>query len=229
MKIQDNVYWLDIGQVNCYLCRDEDGYTLIDAATPRRVDDILAALQTFGGADARLVRILLTHADLDHAGSLAAVRERTDATVYAGAATAALLAEGRSPKHMPAVAQFVVDHVMRYGRVEPAHVHIIADGDVLPVLGGLRVIASPGHTPDHFAFYSPSTGILFAGDALNTRENRLQPSPPRITADSVAADASARRLLELQPTLIACGHGAPLTVDSTEIDAFLKSLPSTGD
>lgn len=229
MKIQDNVYWLDIGQVNCYLCRDEDGYTLIDAATPRRANEIMSALHAFGGADARLVRIILTHADLDHAGSVAAVRERTGATVYAGAATARLLAEGRSPKHMPAVAQFVVDHVMRYGRVEPAHVHEIADGDVLPVLGGLRAVAAPGHTPDHFAFYSPSTGILFAGDALNTREGRVQPSPPRITADRVAADVSARRLLELQPTLIACGHGAPMSVGSIERDAFLKLLPSTGE
>ena len=34
----------------------------------------------------------------------------------------------------------------------------LADGEALPILGGLRVIATPGHTPGHLSFYAPMTG-----------------------------------------------------------------------
>lgn len=54
------------------------------------------------------------------------------------------------------------------------------------------------------------TGILFAGDALNTRNGRVK-LPPRITADKTAARQSGIRLLELSPAIIACGHGNPST------------------
>jgi glyoxylase-like metal-dependent hydrolase (beta-lactamase superfamily II) len=83
------------------------------------------------------------------------------------------------------------------------------------VLGDLQPLAAPGHTLDHYAFFSPSTGVLFAGDALNTRDDRLQLTPKRITADLPAARRTARRLLDLHPTLFACGHGSPLKQPDT--------------
>ncbi len=93
---------------------------------------------------------------------------------------------------------------------------VTADGDVLPLLGGLHVLATPGHTPDHFSFYSPTLGVLFAGDALNTRNGRLQATPPSITADPDAARRSALRLLALAPAVIACGHGKPFIGHSAD-------------
>ena len=45
--------------VNCYLVREDDGWTLIDAALPGSAPAILAAAQSLG---APIVRIALTHA-----------------------------------------------------------------------------------------------------------------------------------------------------------------------
>jgi glyoxylase-like metal-dependent hydrolase (beta-lactamase superfamily II) len=58
--------------------------------------------------------------------------------------------------------------------------------------------------------------VFFAGDALNTRNGRINPSPKRITADREAANQSAIRLLQLTPAVLACGHGAPLTNHSSQ-------------
>ena len=97
----NDVLWIDAGSVNCYLCRDPDGYTLIDTATPGKADLIFERLAEFGGQPADLRRILITHADIDHAGSAAAIQARSGATIHAGEATATLVAQGRSPRHMP--------------------------------------------------------------------------------------------------------------------------------
>lgn len=41
-----------------------------------------------------------------------------------------------------------------------------ADGDVLPIAGGLRVVHTPGHTPGHVALLSEPTGVLITGDSI---------------------------------------------------------------
>jgi glyoxylase-like metal-dependent hydrolase (beta-lactamase superfamily II) len=215
-----DVRWIDTGSVNVYLCRDADGFTLIDAAMPGKADLIFAQLAQWGGGPADLKRIIITHADIDHAGSAAAIQARSGALVYAGAATAALLAEGRSPRHMPRLAQFVIDRFVRYKAVDRAALRPLADGDELPALGGLCVLAAPGHTLEQHALYSPAAGVLFAADALNTRDGRLQLTPRRITANQAAAERTAIQLLQLSPAVIACGHGAPL-VDSRAAAADL--------
>ena len=86
----------------------------------------------------------------------------------------------------------------------------LADGQVLPVLGGLQVLATPGHTPGHLSFYAPGPGILFAGDSLRVLGGRLRVSSGPNTADEAAAAASASRQLALQPRLLCAGHGAAL-------------------
>lgn len=229
-RLRPDVLWIDTGSVNCYLCRDDDGFTLIDAAMPGKADLIFERLAAFGGRPSDLRRILITHADIDHAGSAAAVQARSGAVVYAGPDTAALLVEGRSPRHMPRPVQFILDHFIHYSKLPRDAIRPVTDGDVLPVLGSLSVLSAPGHTPDQHAFFSPSAGVVFAGDALNTRGGHLQTTPPRITADGAAAEDSARLLLGLAPAIIACGHGAPLVDGAVAIAALLAHLENpTGD
>ncbi len=226
----EDVVWIDTGSVNVYLCRDADGFTLIDAAMPGKADLIFERLAKWGGGPTDLKRIIITHADMDHAGSAAAIQARSGAVVYAGAATAALLVEGRSPRHMPRPVQFLLDHFVRYKAVDRAAIRPLADGDELPVLGGLRVLAAPGHTLEQHALYSPAASVLFAADALNTRDGRLQLTPRRITADQAAAERTAEQLLQLSPAVIACGHGAPLVNGQAAIADLLARLAgSTGE
>ncbi len=216
MELVPGFHWIDTGAANVYLCVDEDGLTLVDAAMPGKTDLIFNYLSRVGHHQSDIRRILITHADRDHAGSLADLQARTGATVFAGALTADLLRQGKSPAHMPRLVQWILDR-WPYAPVDPRVIEILTGGDGLPVLGGLQVLPTPGHTLDHHAFYSPTTGILLAGDALNTRRHRLQVTPPAITADMAAARRSARRLLELAPAVLACGHGPPLHGHKDEV------------
>lgn len=209
-EIQPSVYWLEGRGVNLYVCVDSDGLTLVDAGMPKSEGVVLTAVSELGFQPTDLKRILITHGDLDHAGSAAAIQAATGAVVLASADTAVYLQNGRSPKHLPWLVQTLSDAFFKYKTLSAASLQIFRAGDMLPVLGGLEVLATPGHTLDHHSLYHPSSGLLFAGDALNTRDGRLQSTPKRITADKEAARQSAIHLLEKKPTVFACGHGAPL-------------------
>ncbi len=224
MEIFPDVHWLDLGFSNVYLVADTDGLTLVDAGMPRQTRKILSAIAQLGYQPDALRRIVITHADIDHAGSLAALVQATGAAVYAGSPTAALLRQGRGPEHVPVPGpiQFLAG-LFRYGSV--AQVNEMADGHELPCLGGLRILAAPGHTLEHHAFFSPATGVLFAGDALNTRQDRLNLTPRRITADMTLARQTAHLLLNLRPRLFACGHGRPLRdLPADHLTHFLEEI-----
>src|SRR6266487_2367314 len=55
------------GAINCYLLREDDGFTLIDTGMAGSAEQILAAARQYG---LPIVRIVLTHAHVDHVGSL---------------------------------------------------------------------------------------------------------------------------------------------------------------
>jgi len=216
-EVIPNVYRLAAGYVNLYLCEEADGLTLIDCGTPKKQALVWDAIAELGRQRSDLKQIIVTHADYDHAGSLAAIQAESGAKVFAGAETAVLLQSGKSPKHMPWPVQFILNNFIRFKPVPATAIEIVADGAMLPIMDGIQVLATPGHTMDHHAFYNPTHGILFTGDALNTRDGRLQSTPPRITANQEAARQSAIRLLELTPAAIACGHGDP-SVNHTSND-----------
>ena len=214
-EILSDVYCLE-GSVNIYFFVEEDGITVVDAGMPRSDKKVLNAIQELGHQPEDVKRILVTHSDLDHVGGLAAIQAATGATVITSAEAADYFENGRFPKHLPAPMQWFVSIFYKIRPVPQACIQLCQDGDELSLLGGLQVISTPGHTPDHHSFYSPSLGLLFAGDALRTENGRLSSSPKRITANQEQATQSAIRLLELTPAIFACGHGEPMQNHSSD-------------
>ncbi len=216
MEIAPNVHWIDAGFVNMYLFADEDGWTLVDTGRPRDPHLVFATLEKLGQKPKDLKRILITHADYDHTGGLAAIQKKSEATVFASLATKPYLLSGKSPNHLPALMQTIVNTFFKFDPIPEDVIQPISDGDVLAYLGGIQVMQTRGHTLDHHAFYNPATGVLFAGDALNTKNGRINSSPKRMTAKQDLATLSAIKLLELAPATLACGHGTPLSNYSTK-------------
>ena len=83
----------------------------------------------------------------------------------------------------------------------------LKDGEVFPVLGGLRVVATPGHTPGHMSLFSPSKGILFSGDSIISTGGSLRVSTGPNTWDEARASESARAQAALGATIVCTGHG----------------------
>lgn len=225
MELLPDLHLIEGQRSNIYVWEGQNGLVVIDSGSPGDVKAILEYVEAIDHQASDLVAIFITHADIDHAGSAAALQAYSGARVYAGAETAELLSQGKSPDHMPRVVQFILDHFMSYSPVDPEVIQVVTDGENLDELVDFQVLATPGHTLDHYSMSSDVHGILFAGDALNTRGGRLKNTPKRISADYHAACLSAMGLLKLHPAVFACGHGQPLeNHDASDIMTLYRQL-----
>jgi glyoxylase-like metal-dependent hydrolase (beta-lactamase superfamily II) len=87
---------------------------------------------------------------------------------------------------------------------------LLAPGDRLRLAGTtLGVVGTPGHTADHLAFRLES-GAVLVGDHVLGRGTSVVTHPE---GDVVAYLESLRRVHDLGPSALYCGHGPELTVD----------------
>jgi glyoxylase-like metal-dependent hydrolase (beta-lactamase superfamily II) len=212
MEIYPQLHWLKGSASNAYLYDEGDTCVLVDLGMPGQID-VVGYLRKIGRKPDDLSHILITHADIDHIGNVAALQQETGAVVYAGQRSRALLQDGKMPSHGWEWFNWTMHRLYQY---EPVEAQPLGNGETLSLLGGLTVIDTPGHTPDHVAFYSQATGILFSGDALHTRGGTLSESGRFISADYALAKQSAAKLLNLSPAVFAPGHGEPLQTHSDD-------------
>jgi glyoxylase-like metal-dependent hydrolase (beta-lactamase superfamily II) len=215
MEILPKVHLIPNIIANPYLIVDADGLTLIDAGLPGSHGKILRYIRERGFKDRDLVRIIITHSDTDHVGSLAAVKRASGARVYASAIEAAAVATGKPSRQIRprrTLFRVLMAAVRRFVRATPVRVdEIVVDGQSLPVLGGLTVVETPGHTPGHISLFSASTGVLFCGDSIVCRDGHLVASLPANTWDQTKAAESVRKQAALGPNVVCSGHGPVVT------------------
>ncbi len=167
-----------------HLLVDRDGAVLVDTGFPgdhRRIQRLMKRL----GLGARDLRaMLLTHGHIDHAGSAAALKAWSGAPVYAHPLDQLHL-DGVFPYRGAARVCGALEAAGRFAtRYEGVKIDVsLADGDVLPFWGGLRVVHLPGHTIGHCGFYSERHDLLFSGDLWVRFMMRTQVSP-RIFTDA---------------------------------------------
>ena len=220
MKIIDNVFVVPGVVANPYILVDADGLTVIDAGLPRSEKKILAYVASLGKSARDVKRIILTHSDLDHVGGLAALQNAIGARTYASRIEADAIAAGK-PSRQTKPSGFSVMHMvfalMRpFFKAAPFQVdEILMDGQILPALGGLRVIDTAGHTPGHISLFAPSVGILFCGDSMVTDEDGgIHGSRSGLTWDDAKAKEAVRKQSTLGARIICSGHG-PVVMDAT--------------
>lgn len=100
----------------------------------------------------------------------------------------------------------------------------LSDGQVLDVGGGLRIVATPGHTPGHVSLLHERTGTLITGDALfNVRQLRFSPRP--LCTDFRLGRRTAHVLGELEYERVAFTHGTEITDGAREaVRGFLSEV-----
>jgi glyoxylase-like metal-dependent hydrolase (beta-lactamase superfamily II) len=211
MQIVNGIFSVPSVVAHVYVLVDTDGLSLVDTGLPYNHKRILQYVSQLGFAPEQVRRLLVTHADRDHVGSVAALQARTGARVLASRLEGDALAAGRETRRLRLKSwQRPVFRLLRplFAKLTPGRAdEVIEDGDLLPVLGGLRVLATPGHTPGHLSFFAEQRGVLFAGDSLRVVGARLRVSSGPNTHDAAAAQQSARRQLALRPQVICAGHG----------------------
>ncbi|MFN4294378.1 MAG: MBL fold metallo-hydrolase [Thermoflexales bacterium] len=215
LEIVPGVYQLDNRLVNLYLIAEPEGLTLIDAGIAGSGAKLaLRAIAQLNRRPEELRRILITHADPDHYGSANALRQATGARVCASAGEAAAMARGVMSRAIrgSALARAAFGALSRLIMpTAPTPVdEILVPGQVLPILGGLTVVASPGHTPDHLSFYAPAFKLLFAGDSLDALGGKLRFVDRSVNWDYARGLQSVREQVALGLEIVAVGHG-PVT------------------
>src|SRR4051794_28211548 len=194
--------------VNCYLVREDEGFTLIDTALPGCAPEIIAAAREHGGV---IKRIVLTHTHMDHMASLDALHAALpDAEVLMSAREARFLAGDRSLDPAEMLPGAKLRGGWRTATTKPTRT--IAPGDRI---GALLAVAAPGHTPGQLAFFDTRDNSLIAGDAFQTRGGiavtgtvrPFFPFPAFATWHKPTALITARALRALEPSRLAIGHG----------------------
>jgi glyoxylase-like metal-dependent hydrolase (beta-lactamase superfamily II) len=90
---------------------------------------------------------------------------------------------------------------------------LLSDGEEVAVGGGrIRVVHTPGHTPDHVCFLTQ--GVLFTGD-------HIMGGSTVIIEDAADYMESLRRVLHLQPAHICPGHGPEIDDATGMIEAYI--------
>ena len=148
--------------------------------------------------------ILLTHGHFDHIGAVGEIRARLDIPVRIHEAGIAFLAD---PK-------LNLSHYFS-GDFRLSDATPFRDGDELSLENDpahvLRVIHTPGHTPDSSVFYDAACGTAFVGDTIfrGSRGNDRFPG-----GDGALLLRSIReKVLALPPeTILYSGHSEPTTV-----------------
>ena len=109
-------------------------------------------------ADAHLVKILLTHAHIDHAGAAAELAREYRVPIEGPHRDDQFLIEGLAEQGrmfgLGASGSFVPERWLEHGDT-------VSVGECV-----LQVLHCPGHTPGHVVFYSPEQQLAIVGDVL---------------------------------------------------------------
>ena len=96
--------------------------------------------------------------------------------------------------------------IIAYLTRAPTDATPLTDGELLPALGGLVVVHTPGHTPGSICLYSPARRFVIVGDILQYLRGRVTYPNEVFTDDMRQARQSIARLAELDIEMILFSH-----------------------
>ena len=193
-----------------------EGVTLavVDTGPPWSAGKVVRYIESIGRRPEELEHILITHSHPDHTIGAPSLIRRTGARLVAHRGDTmtvsshevhlsyvGLLSRLRAP--LPLLRGTPVSQVAE-------------DGHSVPILGGVKVIHTPGHTPGSVCYLLEDRGVLFSGDTLFSDGHSISRSVPypRYNRDDYKQSVAMLATLEFE-TL--CGdHGVPLMGDASD-------------
>jgi glyoxylase-like metal-dependent hydrolase (beta-lactamase superfamily II) len=222
-------------QTNAYLVRAGSSWALVDAGWEQDAERIWSAVRSVLGTEAVPSCILLTHVHPDHEGSARELATAWGCPVLVHPAEIpiatgdfAAMAQYAGPMDhwlilplMRALGRRRRDAILEAGSLAGTVRPLGPDGSILG-MSGWHWVNTPGHTPGHVAYVRAEDRVVISGDALLTlRVNTatgvllgrqgLSAPPWYTTWDREAARASIRAIADIEPSVLAGGHGHPLT------------------
>ncbi|WP_407345423.1 MBL fold metallo-hydrolase [Pengzhenrongella phosphoraccumulans] len=231
-------------QTCVYLVRSGASWVLVDTGWAADGARIERAVDVLLGAGASPAAIVLTHCHPDHAGAALHLARAWGCAVYLHPAELPIATGDFAAMQACAgpLDRFVVLPLLRalgarrraavLARASLGEVARTFDpADGVPGLPDWDCVPTPGHTPGHISVLRRRDRVLITGDALLTlRVNSwsglllqrpgLSGPPWYTTWSRRAARESIDALARLEPTVLAGGHGRPLTGTAAHVRAF---------
>lgn len=202
----------------------ESGAVLADTAFPGQLPLLKQEILNAGLRLESIRKVIITHQDVDHIGSLPALAEalqgkidvmasREEQPFIQGEKRLLKLtpeAIGQAVRSLPDSMPEAMKAAFRHTLENPPQATVTSlaeDDEVLPDCGGIRIIATPGHTTGHISLYHESSKTLIAGDALTVQDGELLRPDPRLCHDAEEAVRSLRQFTRFDVQSVICFHG----------------------
>ena len=192
-----------------------DGF-MVDTGCAHSAPELVKAL-----ADTPLAGIINTHSHEDHIGANGWLqRRRSNLVIRAHPLALPVLADPRGQQPLHPYRRVL------WGWPEPSTGLPVSDDDVIETEHHhLRVIDTPGHSPDHICLYEAKQGWLFSGDLFVGGRDRAL----REGYDIHGIIASLKRIAALPITLLFPGSARVRQDPSTELAAKIEYLEELGE
>ncbi len=202
---------------NVFLLLDSK-LTIVDTGFKGRAMPILKEVRLHGYHASDITGIIITHHHADHMGSLAELKKLTGARVIAHTADVPFI-DGSRPQPGPSrpawLARVLSPFPKLWSAVPAAVEQPVSDGDELPILSGIKVLHTPGHTPGSITLYLKQEKVLIVGDLLANRFGLSLPSR-MFTVNLAQEIESINKILSLDFETVCFGHGPALTRNAHE-------------
>jgi len=197
----------------CVYLIDAGDLVLVDSGVGDSFDQLVKNMRTLGFDPDRLKAIIVTHAHIDHIGSLADFQQQYNVSIIAHELDTAAIETGKGTG-----AEF-------YGATyQPCHIDIkISQPETSLTYGRheLHLVHIPGHTPGSLAVYvDMGKRVLFGQDIHG-------PYIPAWGADPAQAAASLQKLVDLKAEILCEGHFGiyqPASEVEQYITGYLREL-----
>jgi glyoxylase-like metal-dependent hydrolase (beta-lactamase superfamily II) len=192
--------------VAVWLVKEGEDWTVVDAAHPDHAAIVPKAVGRLLGS-ARPSRLVLTHAHIDHAGSMQALIERWGLPVWVHPLEAGFVTGEKSYRLIESgnlafnLASSLLPEVAWKAPVSYA----LQEGEKV---GGMQAIHVPGHTPGMIALHHRADRAIICGDAFMNLGGRLSGPFPASSPDPALARRSMKKLAGLDFDLLLPSHDA---------------------
>jgi glyoxylase-like metal-dependent hydrolase (beta-lactamase superfamily II) len=204
---------------------------LIDCGYPGFLPKLEQAAIAAGAPLEEVTAVIITHHDYDHCGALWELCEKyPNIRVMASELEAPYISgEKKSPRLEQAEAVFKTSRGERKASakkisnklktVKPVLVDVkLKNDDAFSWCGGVRIVASPGHTSGHISVYVRRHKTMITGDALVLSDGKLRVANLNYAVDPDEAKASAKKLEAFDIKWFICYHGGVVEVGTSSSD-----------
>lgn len=224
VQAAEGTYLVRGSSSNWVILVEDDSVTLIDGGYPDDADAVEASVREVGHRMRDVEAVLVTHAHVDHIGSLPHLARKYGFPVYLDRVEVAhakreylqqvspkqILANAWRPGVLPWAA-----HVVRAGALKPC---AVPSAEPFPREGTLDLPGRPvpvpthGHTSGHSAFHLPQRGVVISGDTVITGHPTSRVAGPQLLLpmfhhDGARAVQSLDALEGLGADVLLPGHG----------------------